>query len=404
MPSNFFLYAASLVLTKLGDALASPKTTLTWVMSAAGAPAALIALLVPIRESGSMLPQVVLGGWVRRLALRKWVWVVGSLLQALAIAGIAAAAAFTSGVTAGLCILAAVAAFSLSRSLSSIASKDVKGKTLPKGRRGRVGGLAASVSGALTMIVALALLGWRQEEVPAHVYGALLAGAAGLWLLAAGLFACIREFPGETDDNASLAQAVDRLRLLAREPHFRRFVVTRAFFVSTALASPYYVLLARERAGSQLSLLGLFVLAGGLASSLSSNFWGRWADRSARRVLLAGAGLASLLGVLTFAIATWRPTWLENAWLLVGAFFLLGVAHSGVRLGRKTYVVDMAKGNQRTDYVATANTAIGALLLLTGVLGPLVGVLGAAGMLLLLAICGFVGMGIGWHLPEVQDG
>jgi len=71
VPGNFFLILASLVLTKLGDLLISPKIVLTWLMGAVGAPAALTALLVPIRESGSMLPQLLLGAWVRQRALAK---------------------------------------------------------------------------------------------------------------------------------------------------------------------------------------------------------------------------------------------------------------------------------------------------------------------------------------------
>jgi hypothetical protein len=37
-------------------------------------------------------------------------------------------------------------------------------------------------------------------------------------------------------------------------------------------------------------------------------------------------------------------------------FCLLSITHQGVRLWRKTYVVDMVEGNRRTDYVAVGNT------------------------------------------------
>ena len=57
LPGNFFRQLGAMALTKLGDALASPKTTLAWTLGALGAPAWMVGLLVPIRESGSMLPQ-----------------------------------------------------------------------------------------------------------------------------------------------------------------------------------------------------------------------------------------------------------------------------------------------------------------------------------------------------------
>ena len=70
VPRNFFLILFSNVLTKLGDLLISPKTVLAWLMSAVGAPA-LVAWLVPIRESGSMVPQMVIAAWVRRRLVRR---------------------------------------------------------------------------------------------------------------------------------------------------------------------------------------------------------------------------------------------------------------------------------------------------------------------------------------------
>lgn len=52
---NYFLIIISSVLTKLGDVLSASKTVLAWLMAYLGAPIFLISLLVPIRESGSML-------------------------------------------------------------------------------------------------------------------------------------------------------------------------------------------------------------------------------------------------------------------------------------------------------------------------------------------------------------
>lgn len=182
-------------------------------------------------------------------------------------------------------IVGAVVLFSLVRGLSSVSSKDVLGKTIPKTRRGRVTGLAASVSGALTLVVGLWLLIRRQQDPSPAFYGALLATAAGLWLASALIYSRIEEYPGATDGGGNaLREAFERLSILASDADFRRFVVARSLLVSTALVAPYYVVLARQRTGEKLALLGLFIVAGGLASSLSAYFWGRWADASSRRV------------------------------------------------------------------------------------------------------------------------
>jgi hypothetical protein len=48
---------AAQALQNAGDQVVKASTVLTWLLAALGAPAWTIGLLVPIRESGSMLPQ-----------------------------------------------------------------------------------------------------------------------------------------------------------------------------------------------------------------------------------------------------------------------------------------------------------------------------------------------------------
>ena len=60
VPSNFFLQAGATSLGKFADAVANTKTTLPWLLSSVGAPGWIVPLLVPIRESGSMLPQMLM--------------------------------------------------------------------------------------------------------------------------------------------------------------------------------------------------------------------------------------------------------------------------------------------------------------------------------------------------------
>ena len=70
VPQNFLWIFASQFLTKLGDALASAKIILPWLLTSVGAPAFFSGVLVPIRESGSLLPQLIIGGYIRRRRVR----------------------------------------------------------------------------------------------------------------------------------------------------------------------------------------------------------------------------------------------------------------------------------------------------------------------------------------------
>jgi len=401
VPGNFFLILAANVLTKLGDLLISPKTVLAWLMSSVGAPA-LVAWLVPIRESGSMVPQMMIAAWVRRKPVRKWFWTLGSFGQAVSVTGMAACVWFLEGYTAGGGIVGALILFSLSRGFCSVAMKDVQGKCVPKTRRGRLSGLATTIGGTATVILTV-LLFWERGDPTLAFYSLLLLLAAALWIIAGFLFAGVKEQEGETSGGGNaIREAFNSLSLLRDDAPFRNFVITRALLLCSALASPYFVVLAQKESDTAL-LLGVFLLASSLASSVSASFWGWMADSSSRRVMIRGAAIASTVCLLVGFTAMFAGTGLGNGWFYPLAFFVLSIAHAGVRLGRKTYLVDMAGGNKRTDYTAVSNTVIGILLLVTGGFTALISLISDAAVILVLGFMGLAGTFSALRLKEVTD-
>jgi sugar phosphate permease len=401
-PQNFFYLLASYFFTKLGDAVASPKTTLAWLTTAVGAPGFVLGMLVPIRESGSLVPQLFIGGVIRRLAIRKWVWVAGSVAQAACIVGIGFVAFRLEGARAGWAILGLVTLFSLARGFCSVAAKDVLGKTVPKKVRGQLTGWSASAAGGVTIAVGIVLMTPALKLDETNLIGVLLVAAGLLWVAAAAVYSLINEYPGETEGGRSAVEALAKLKLLVTDKPFRRFVITRALLMCSALSAPFYVALAQGNRGSAAAVLGSFVVAAGLAALLSAPAWGRFADHSSRKVMVAAALLTSIIGLLTFGVDRLLPELSGTAWFLPLAYFTLSIAHSGVRVGRKTYLVDLATGNRRTDYVAISNTVIGVLLLLVGSVGALAPIIGNAGVIALLAIMGLAGALLGTTLPETQ--
>lgn len=401
VPRNFFLILGSNVLTKLGDLLISPKTVLAWLLSAIGAPA-LVAWLVPIRESGSMIPQMVIGAWVRQKPVRKWFWTLGSFGQAASVVAMAASVWYLEGYAAGGSIIAALIVFSLARGFCSVSMKDVQGKCIPKTRRGRLSGLASTIGGTATVILT-ALLFWDRGDPTIGFYAVLLLLAASLWIIAGFLFAGVEEYDGETGGGGNaMAEAFNSLSLLRDDVPFRKFVVTRALLLSSALAAPYFVVLAQKESDIGW-MLGVFLLASSLASSLSASFWGWAADTSSRKVMIRGAAMASGVCLVVGTIALIDGTETGSVWFYPVAFFILSVAHAGVRLGRKTYLVDMAGGNKRTDYTAVSNTVIGGLLLVTGGFTALISMVSDVAVILVLGLMGLAGMFSALRLQEVTS-
>ena len=400
-PRNFFAYLAANLLGKVADEIASAKLVIPWMFGALGVPAFFTGLLVPIREAGVLLPQLLVAAAVRHLPVRKIVWMLGALLSAASLFGMAWAALALADRAAAWVIVLMLVAFSLARGICSVSAKDVLGKTISKSRRGTLMGWSASLSG----LVILALGAWLAVFDPAAsgigVFAALLAGGGLLWIVAALAFAAIEEQPGATEGGGNaISVAVQQLGLLVRDRPFRRFVTIRGLLLAVALAPPFYVLVAQQNTDAGLAGLGALIIANGLASSISSPFWGYLGDRSSRSVMALAAGGAGTLALLTWAALILEWQWLTGELGFALIFLVLNVMHGGVRLGRKVYLVDMASAETRAAYVAVSNTTIGVLMLFGGLIGDW---LGAASILLLLGLLSLVAACGALRLPEVSE-
>ncbi len=404
VPRNFFIQIISQVFTKLGDTLSNPKTVLTWLMSYVSAPVFLISLIVPIRESGSMVPQILFARYINRTAIRKWIWVVGSFLQFLAIASMGLISLQFNGNKAGWLIIAALVLFSLARSISSLASKDVTGKTIPKTRRGQLKGYAVSASGVLVLAAGLFILYKSKSEATISFYSSIMFFASATWLIAAVIYSRIKEFPDELESGKKEHGGIlSNFSLLKTNKQFRDFIIARTLLLCTALSAPFYVLLAQEHIGKESYLLALFIIARGIASIISSPIWGKYADKSSKNVMAISVLVASVLGIATFFVITYMENLRTVNWIYPLAFFILGISHQGVRLGRKTYIIDMASGNDRINFVSVSNTLIGIILLFVGSLSALVSLLSVEGVVLLLSILGLLGAYKSYQLPNAEE-
>jgi len=360
-PAAFTLQLAAQTLSKLGDALSSSRLVLAWILTGLGAPAIYLSLLVPLRESLSLLPQLAVAQALRERPLRKGFWVAGGFTQAAALASMVPVLFLLEGHALGVAVCLLLAVFSLARGVCSVAAKDVLGKTVSKSRRGRLTGLAGSAAGLATLAVAgfLVVAGGR-DAAESGLFAGLLAAAALAWAAAALVYARVPEVPGATGGGGNaLDEALRSLRLLRDDAPFRDFVIARSLLVATAFAIPYLVVLLRASGAGDLAL-GTLLLAEGLAALLSAPFWGFWSDVASHRVM-AAAALLSAVG-LGLALLLAGQGALGSGFVGAALLFLCAVAHQGARVGRKTYLVDLASGENRAAYTAVSNTVLGIVL------------------------------------------
>ncbi|MFV8819044.1 MFS transporter [Haliea sp. E17] len=393
----------ALSLTKLGDALVSSRLVLAWMLTAIGSPPVLVALLVPLRESLALLPQLFVAAWLRARPVRKWFWVAGSVGQALALAAMALALLVLPGVQAGVLVVALLAVFSLSRGVCSVVAKDVLGKTVPRRQRGRLTGYAASFAGLATLAAA-ALLWWLpQAQADARVFAALIAFAALLWVAAASIYAAVPEAASVTGDGGRrIGDALRALSLVYTDRPFRHFLVARMLLVATAFSIPYLVVLIQRSGAGGMGALAALMLAEGAAGLVSGAFWGRWSDRAAHLVMAAAAAL----GALVIAICLWlggeQGAPLGMPPVAACMLFSAAIAHHGARIGRTTYLVDMASDSTRLDYTAVSNTVMGVFLLAGAGLGLLDALWGTAAVLWFLLMVALLAALYCARLPAVE--
>ncbi|MDX1608856.1 MAG: MFS transporter [Halofilum sp. (in: g-proteobacteria)] len=385
VPGNYLRNLANGASTKLAEQLAGPNLVLPWLLAATGAPAAIIGLLAPVRQAGAMLPQLAFAAAVRRLPQRKWAWSGAATLQALCLLAMIPAALGLGGVAGGVAVVLLLAVFSIASGLGSVAFQDVMGKTIPKGQRGRLLGQRATIGGGLTVLAGAWLYLSLGAADGAGMYAALVGAAALLWVLGAMLFALIEEVPGATEGGRNAIDSVrEGIGLWRAAPAFRRYLLARGLLVTVEIAAPFYALYARELFGGALSALGVYVLAVGVGNVVASPFWGRLADTSARRGLILAGAFAAAVAFLALLLGE-PASGVTSPWAFALVFVGLGIAESGVRLGRKTWLVDAVGADDRPVYVAFANSTMGAVTLAWGALGL---VAQAAGVPLLLGLLG----------------
>lgn len=403
-PRNALAYMFANLVNKIADELTSAKLILPWLLSAMGASAVFTSFLVPIREAGVLLPQLVVAAYIRRLPVRKTVWIWGAASSAVSLLLMAFAIHYFEGNQAAWIIILALVVFSLARGLCSVSAKDVLGKTVSKGSRGSIMGFSAGLAGVITLVFGI-YVQWYGSQVPTvSLITQLFLMSTLLWLLALVSFASIREIPGSVEGGGNaISVAIQSLTLVKTDAQLRIFIQLRIFLLSIALAPPFYVMLAQQYTGD-ITNLGLLIIASGVANSVSAPIWGRMGDRSSKRVMRIAATIAGLLGIFVFMLAVNNVAWLSNPLFHASAYMILIIVHSGVRLGRKIYLVDLATTENRATYVAVSNTILGIAMLVAGIVGVIADILAVHYVLLLLAVTSCLAALITIRLPEVSQG
>jgi len=240
---NFTLNVCNGTLTKLAEKIISPNITLAWILSSLGASAGIIGALVPIKNAGSLLPQLAVSGKIRTYKIRKKFWVVSAITQAICWLAAGLLILFFSGSFISTALLILLGLFSIASGVASVAYKDVTAKTIPKKIRGQMLSYRATFGGLFGLIAGAILIFLIKENENFSVYAYMFFAASLLWFLAALLFFAIREEKEkEQQERNPLEEIKQGISLIREDTSFRNFLFTRALLMAIPLLQPFYVI------------------------------------------------------------------------------------------------------------------------------------------------------------------
>jgi hypothetical protein len=250
-------------------------------------------------------------------------------------------------------VLSVITVVAVSGGVSGIPFADVTAKVVPHYRLGTYWALRNIIGGVLALCSGLLLRRILASDMPfpnnfAFIFaiGATLAGTAYL------AFCAIREPEGPVAIKQPLRQMLRRIpELLQQNPSFRRYMRVRFLALLALLTDPFYAIYALQQLGAPATALGSYVIVA-TASSITANFLFRRPANRAQNVTILQISIVLLI------LAPLAAFFIHN-WVWFALVFVLSAAgQSGMGIAAWNLLYAVAKEEERTLYVGTANTLL----------------------------------------------
>jgi len=382
---NFILGVLNGALFHFSNALISPSLVLPLFVRYLTDSHLLVGLIPSIQEAGWFLPQLVASRYVQHRPRKKVYYSAAAVVRA-ASWGLLTIALFALGGSRLLLLaifFSLLVVFSFSGGVAGISFMDIVGKAIPVTRRGAFfgsrnffGGILAFMGG---FIVKYAL---DQSGYPFPANFGLLFALSFLALSVALFFFTQVVEPVEPvhEGEVALLQQFRRaLEIVENDARYRRFLSLRLCLMATQMATPFYILYARDRLGIPEGMVGLYLSAMTVVSVGSNLIWSRISDRRGNKLLIQIASIVGLsipLSALLIPHLSGLFSPGSLGYLFGVVFALLGSYTAGARIGNINFLLEISPAAERPIYLGFTNTLLGMALLASTVGGVIVEVAG----------------------------
>ena len=362
---NFRILLGQGVLLDVSQSLSSPKLVLPFLYIALGAPILFAGLLIPIVQIARMIGQIASAPIIASAQICKWYLALGILTAAASLALIGLTVNSQSVHFLILIFLLVATMIGLGQGLSRLAFQNMLGYIIPMRVRSKLLFVQTGLSGLLVIGIAWAIHRLSATQEPSEGHLILLWVGIGVGMLAGILSMMVKEAPLANTEKIISDRATTKLsfgreilsgiRTAVQVSWFRRFILTRALFLSVELATPFYAIHAAGPHVKKSGALSSFVIATGLGLLVGGVLWNQCSRWPLRYIM----SLAAILAAFAIGIEQWGQ--MEHVLFYAVVFFLISIADQGISTTRKIYLATICSSEERAYYIAISDTLIGGL-------------------------------------------
>jgi len=341
-----------------GMAFSNPTTILPVFLNTFTHSKTIVGLFSSVMNTGSVLPQFFVASKLETKVNKKPVLVIAITARALCW-GLLGLITYLFGRSHPLIIVISLffllTLFSFMGGIASVPFMDIWGKAIPSTLRGRFfghrqlwGGLLAISAGFMVKHI----LGNKNLSFPDN-YGFLFLLSFVFISISYLALGSVKEPIEEVHRNRLtfrdfLKKAFGTLKL---DRNYRVFLIIQILIGVNGLVLPFYVLYAKDVIGVQEEMIGMFISAQMLGSTLSNILWAYLSDYVGnKRVIQTSAFISLLIPIVALLIT--KQLWI----LFIFLFLLIGFSMAGGVIGYTNFLLDIAPSKDRPTYISLNGT------------------------------------------------
>mgnify|MGYP005841978717 CR=1 FL=1 len=406
---NLVLLIIDYVAFSIGMGFLGPTTVLPTLIRLLGGSPMVVGSLGAIQAGAFCLPQLAAGRRiVNRPLVRSFVVLTGILSRFCLALPVVALWLFTRR-TPGIALVSLLAGFGLFNIIDAFASVgwyELFAKGVPPSLRGRVLGVAQTLSGAALVGVGMAVEAILARPQPFPGGYTLLIFLAAVFTGICPLAMWLVQEPPRPVEEAPQPRWGDylpRLLWIMRKDHRFAWASSVRWLAGFAeMGSAFYVLFAADRLHTPQQMIGLFISAGVVGSLACGAVLGPLGDRRGPaliiRIGLALRCLCPALALLAPHVAGYHP-WVAPGIMLV-VFALSSMAGGSYMIGFTNYLLEISPLQERPTYMALFSTLGGLLLIAPLLAGWLVQTASYEVLFLVMLAIGLGGLLTGMYSPS----